>query len=62
MVRSSQIWHMDEQVTYRLWRSSMGYSEVVARWPMISMARSVGSAISNMGCYLATMIANIDVA
>jgi hypothetical protein len=39
---------MDEQVTHRLWRSSMGCSEVIARWPVIIICTLVGSAVSDM--------------
>ena len=45
---SPQMRHMDEQVTYRLWRSSMGRSKVAARWLVITICTSVGSAISDM--------------
>ena len=42
------MWRMDEQVAHRLRRSSMGYSEVTVRWPMITICTSIGSAISDM--------------
>ena len=38
----------DEQVAHRLRRSSMGHSEVAARWPTITICTSVGSAINDM--------------
>ena len=50
------MWCMNEQVAHRLWRSFMGHAEVVARWPAISMASSIGSTSdSNMGCCLAAL-------
>jgi hypothetical protein len=52
---------MDEQVICRLWRSSKGHFEVAVRWLVISMARSVGSAVSDVGCHLAAMIADVDI-
>ena len=54
---------MDEQVTRRLWRSSMGHFEVAVRWSVISIASSSGSTIKcDVGCHLATMITGIDIA
>jgi len=47
MVESPQMWCMDEQVTRRLRRSSMGRSEVTARWPTIIICTSVGSTVSD---------------
>ena len=53
---------MDEQVTHRLRRSSMGHSEVTARWVAMSMASSLGSTSNiDVGCCLAAMIVGIDV-
>ena len=41
----------------------MGRYKVAMRWLAISMASSLGrSSSSDVGCHLATMIANIDVA
>jgi len=54
---------MDEQVTHRLRRSSMGHSKVVVRWPVISMASSLGSTNNgDVGCHFIAMIACVDVA
>ena len=40
----------------------MGRSEVAARWPVISMAGSLGNASnSDVGCRLTAMIAGINV-
>ena len=39
---------MDEQVAYRLQRSSMGRSEVTVRWLVITICTSVGSTVSDM--------------
>jgi hypothetical protein len=52
--------HMDEHVTRRLRRSSMGQSEVVVRWLVISICTSIGSTISDVGFCLAAMIASVD--
>jgi hypothetical protein len=38
----------------------MGHSKVVARWPVVLICTSVGSAVSDMGCRLAAMIAGMD--
>jgi hypothetical protein len=52
---------MDEQVTRRLRRSSMGRSEVVTRWLVISMASSLESARNNdVGSCSTAMIAGVD--
>jgi hypothetical protein len=39
---------MDEQYARRLWRLSMGRSEVVARWQAITICTSIGSTVSDM--------------
>jgi len=38
----------------------MGRSEVAARWLAISICTLAGSAISDVGCHLATIIAGVD--
>jgi hypothetical protein len=60
MARSPQMPRMDEHVARRLWRSSMGRSEVVVRWMAISICTSIGSTVSDIGCRLAAMIAGVD--
>jgi len=54
------MWCMDEQVAHRLQRSSMGRSKVTARWPTIVICTLVGSTISDVGCRLPAMIADVD--
>ena len=60
MVGSPQMPHMDEHIARRLWRSSMDRSEVAAWWPAISICTSIGSAVSDVGCHLATRIVGVD--
>ena len=60
MAGSPQMPRMDEHIARRLQRSSMGRSELAARWPAISICTSTGSAISGMGYCLAAMIAGED--
>jgi hypothetical protein len=60
MVGSLQMLRMDEHVTLRLRKSSMGRSEVASMWPAISICTSTGSAVKDVGCHLAAMIVSVD--
>jgi hypothetical protein len=51
---------MDEHVAHRLRMSSMGRSEVTTRWQAISISTPAGSTVSDVGCHLTAIIADVD--